>query len=84
MAKAQIGKAEYQAAIRSLDKAQGMIRSEFPLIHLARAHAMLSLKEYPDAMLELQAYLEKAPTGPQSEAARQTLDQVRAFAAKKP
>lgn len=84
MAKAQIGKAQYQAAIRSLDKAQGTIRSEFPLIHLVRAHAMLSLKNYPNAMLELQAYLEKAPTGAQSEAARQTLDQVRAFAAKKP
>ena len=83
LGKAHIGKADYPAALRSLDKAQAYNQHNYPLIHLVKAHALLSLKEYPDAMTELQAYLEKSPDGPNSPDARAMLDQVKGYMAKK-
>jgi tetratricopeptide (TPR) repeat protein len=79
--KARIGKAEYAAAIRSLDKAQSLANGKYPLVHLAKAHAMLALKNYPDAMNELQAFIDQAPKAPQADSARETLQQVRTFVA---
>lgn len=81
--KAQIGKGNYAAAIKSLDRAQMFTPNPYPVIHLAKAHAFLALKNYPDAMGELQVYLEKAPQEPQAESARKMLDQVKAYTASK-
>lgn len=81
--KAQIGKGEYAASIRALDKAQEMSANKYPLVHLVKAHAMLALKQYPDAMGELQAFVDQAPMAPQVGAARETLEQVKAFVAQK-
>ena len=54
----------------------------YPLIHLVKAHALLGLKNYAEAMAELQWYIERAPQGDRNSAqARQMLDKVRAFAA---
>jgi regulator of sirC expression with transglutaminase-like and TPR domain len=50
-------------------------------MHLVRAHIYLSQKNYPEAMTELEAYLQKAPQDANAAQARKTLDQVRAFAA---
>src|SRR4051812_35687651 len=79
--KAEVGKADYAAAIRSLDKAESLAQGKYPLIHLAKAHAMLALKNYPDAMNELQAFIDQAPKAPQADNARETLQQVRAYVA---
>lgn len=79
--KAQIGKGNYAAAIKSLDKAQMLTPTPYNVIHLAKAHAFLALKNYPDAMGELQVYLEKAPQEPHAANARKMLDQVKAYAA---
>jgi Tfp pilus assembly protein PilF len=80
IAKAQIGKSDYQKALKSLDKAQSLLRDKYPPVHLVKGHALLALKQYGDAMIELQAFLDEAPQAPQSEAARQMLEQARAFA----
>lgn len=85
MGKAFLGKGSYEAAVRQLNKAQDLGPKEYPLIHLVKAHALLGLKNYPEAMAELQWYIDKAPTGDRnSMAARDTLEKVRAFAATAP
>lgn len=82
VSKAQVGKSNYEAAIRAADKAQVLSDGRYPLVHLVKAHAMLALKQYDSAMGELQAFLDQDPKAPQAEDARTTLEQVRAFVAK--
>lgn len=82
IAKAQIGKRNFEAAIKALDKSENLVDGKYPLIHLLKAHSMLALKNYNDAMTELQAYVDQAPKSPEAEDARQTLEQVKAFVAK--
>jgi tetratricopeptide (TPR) repeat protein len=82
MGKAKIGKQDYRAAIKYMDKAQLLAPQEYSHIHLVKAHALLALKIYPEAMDELQKFLDKSPKDPQSQDVRKTLEQVRAFAGK--
>ncbi|MCU1312077.1 MAG: repeat protein [Candidatus Angelobacter sp.] len=82
MAKARLGKGEFQSALRQLDKAQSLVREAYPAIHLAKAHALLALKQYPDAMNELQAFLAAAPNDARSSDARQALEQMKAYVGK--
>src|SRR5258706_11539239 len=82
MGKAQVGNASYEAAVRTLDKAQSVAPDDYALIHLVKAHALLGLKDYTNAMGELQAFLEKSPKdGKQTEDARNLLGKVQAFTA---
>lgn len=83
MGKAHIGKGDYQAAVRVLDKSQNMSDGKYPLIHLLKAHALLAVKQYQDAMAELQAFVDQAPQSPHAADARNTLDQVKAFVAQR-
>lgn len=82
MAKALVGKTQYEPALRQLDRAQTLAPKDYPPIHLVRAHAMMGLNNYSDAMTELQAYLAKAPQGAGSQQAQKMLDQARAFSAR--
>jgi tetratricopeptide (TPR) repeat protein len=82
MAKARLGKGEFELALRQLDKAQSLVREGYPSIHLVKAHALLALKQYPDAMNELQTFLTEAPNDSRSSEARQALEQVKAYAAR--
>lgn len=79
LAKAHVGKVDYQRALQDLAKAQALSPKEYAPIHLVRAHVMLSLKDYGNAMNELQAFLTMAPEDPNSAAARKALDKVKAF-----
>jgi Flp pilus assembly protein TadD len=81
MAKASIGKADYQHALQQLAKAQTLLSTDYAPLHLVRAHVMLALKNYNDAMNELQAFLALAPQDRNSPAARETLEKVKAFTA---
>jgi Flp pilus assembly protein TadD len=81
MGKAYVGKGDFANAVKQLDKAQDLAPPKFALVHLVKAHALLGVKDYTDAMSELQAYLNRDPSGPKSEQARQTLERLRAFAA---
>ncbi len=79
LGKAYIGKADYKQALKNLDKAQSLVGFKYANLHLVKAHALLSLKEYAPAMLELEAFLEQSPDDPQSANARKTLAQVKAY-----
>lgn len=62
-AKSYIGKADYEKALRQLDKAASLGPRDYAPIHLVKAHALLALKSYSEAMAELQAFLDHAPKG---------------------
>jgi tetratricopeptide (TPR) repeat protein len=79
--KAHVSKGSYELGLRSLDKAQSMSGDRYPPLHLVRAHALLALREYETAMLELQEFLKKAPQAPQSAAAREMMEKTKAFIA---
>jgi len=83
MAKAYIGKNDYPAALRHLERAHNMAPSEYALIYLLQAHALLAMKQYPEAMTALQSYLQKEPAGPNRAEAQKMLQQAQAFVAKK-
>jgi len=81
MAKAYVGKANYQHALQQLTRAQGLNPADYAPIHLVRAHVMLSLKDYSSAMNELQVFLRLAPQDPNSAAAKTTLEKLKALSA---
>jgi tetratricopeptide (TPR) repeat protein len=80
MGKSLVGKAQYDAALRQLNRAQALMPRDYPLVHLVKAHAMLAISDYTDAMTELQQYLAKEPNGPNTQEAQKMLAQARAFA----
>jgi predicted Zn-dependent protease len=82
MGKAYIGKGDYPAALSQLQRAQGMTSQEYPLIYLLEAHALLAMKQYPEAMTALQSYLQKEPAGPNRTEAEKMLEKAQAFAGK--
>lgn len=80
MGKSLVGKAQYEPALRQLNRAQALMPRDYPLVHLVKAHAMLAINDYTDAMTELQQYLAKEPNGPNSQEAAKMLAQAKAFA----
>ena len=83
MGKSYIGKADYPAALRQLERAESMAPADYPLISLLRAHALLAMKQFPEAMAALQVYLQKDPQGANSAQAHKMLEQAQAFVARK-
>jgi thioredoxin-like negative regulator of GroEL len=83
MGKSYIGKADYPAALRQLERAESMAPADYPLISLLRAHALLAMKQFPEAMSALQTYLQKDPQGINSAQAHKMMEQAQAFVARK-
>ena len=83
MAKTEIAREHYELALHEINRALDIAPEAYPPMHLVRAHIYLSQKNYPEAMTELEAYLQKAPQDANAAEARRTLDQVKAFAAQK-
>jgi len=83
MGKSYIGKADYPDALRQLERAQSLAPADYPLVSLLRAHALLAMKQFPEAMTALQAFLQKEPQGPNSDKARKMLEQAQAYVASK-
>lgn len=81
LGKAELGKGNYEAAIRRLNKASDLATVKYPPLHLAKAHALLGMKNFSEASSELEAYLEQDPKSPNAAAVRESLEQVRAFVA---
>ncbi len=79
LSKALLAKGQYDAALRQIDKAGQFGPANYGAIHLVRAHALLGLKNYDQAVNELEAFLGTDPNSADSARARQTLAQVRAF-----
>jgi len=76
MGKSYVGKGDYPAALAQLDRAKTLGGGEYPLIDFVRAHALLEMKQYPEAVAALQSYLQREPQGSNTEKARQMLEQA--------
>jgi tetratricopeptide (TPR) repeat protein len=83
MGKAYIGKADYPAALHQLELAENMVHTDYPFIYLLRAHALLAMKQYPEAVNALQQYMQKDPQGANNQLARKMMEQAQAYLAKK-
>lgn len=83
MARAYIGKTDYQAALRQVEKAQSLVPKEFPVLILMKAESLLGLKQYSNAVAELEAFLKKEPAGPNTENAQKMLQEAREQVARK-
>jgi tetratricopeptide (TPR) repeat protein len=81
LGKSELARGEYETAMRRLNKAGDMAPQEYPPLHLAKAHALLGMKNFSEASSELEAYLEQDPKSPNAAAVRESLDQVKAFVA---
>lgn len=81
LSKAYLGKGQFPAAVRQIDKAAQLAPPDYSAIHLVRAHALLGVKDYNQAVAELEQFLGSNPTGADSALARDTLNQVKAFMA---
>lgn len=80
LGKTYVGKADYQKALATLDKAQALAPQDYAPVHLVKAHVLLSQKNYNQAMGELQAYLDRAPKDDANSAqVRQAMQQMKAF-----
>ncbi len=82
LSKALLGKGQFDAALRQINRAAQLTPGKYPAMHMVRAHALLGLKDYQQAVAELEQVIVANPSGAESEQARQTLGQVKAFMAK--
>lgn len=76
LAKACVGKGMYARGLQLAKKAESLGASGFAGIHLVKAYALIPLKLYKDAKLELQAFLLHNPTGRNAETAQRMLAQL--------
>lgn len=81
MARAQIGKKDYGAAVRSLDHAAAVAPPEVTLVSLYRAQALIGLKDYKGAIGQLESFLTKSPKDGNIEQAKNVLSKLKAFTA---
>lgn len=81
LARAQVGKKDADAALRTLAKAEKYIPPQIYFPHLVRAEAFIIKENYQAAVAELDAYLKYEPTGTNAEAAKRTLAQLQSLIA---
>lgn len=81
MARAQLAKANYKEALANADRAIQGAPAKYAPAHLVRAHALLGLKAYSEAVTELETAIGDDPSSANSAQARETLNQVKAFMA---
>ncbi len=83
MGRAYLAKNDLAASLRYIDKAAVTGPKDYAPIHLVRANIMLAQKNYPEAMNELESFLQTDPNGVESEKARKVLGQMKAYMAPK-
>ena len=79
LAKASLGQGDYKNALKNVSKACE-ISQEYAPVHLVKAHALLGLKMYQDAVGELELYLTQDPSSKAADSARRTLTMAKSFA----
>lgn len=79
-ARASLGKFDFKAALRSIDRAselRGGPEKESPEMHLVRGYALIGLSNLSKARDEIQAFLTREPNGRNADAAREVLSKIR-------
>ena len=81
LARAEVGTRKFDEALYNLHYASTLLggeKKELPQIHLLRGNALLGLNQTPRAAQEFEGYLASKPSGVSADAARATLNQLRA------
>jgi tetratricopeptide (TPR) repeat protein len=73
-----LGKGDFKAALRLVEKASSLVPMEFPQLHMVRALAFIGLQNKPAATTELTIFLMEAPNDPSASIARQKLERLAA------
>ena len=82
MAKSYLAKTDFPRALQQLTHAQNQLRQDYAPIHFVRASALLGLKNYQDAAVELTSFLKLAPKNdPNTATAQDALTQIATFVA---
>ncbi len=79
MGKALLAKGDFERSLRNINKAESLNPERYTTLYLLKAHALLGLKRYHAAINQLQQFLQGAPSGPDSDQARDVLRQTAAF-----
>src|SRR5215469_3556551 len=81
MARALLGNGQYDSALSISDAA--LRANGGTLLHVLKAHALIGLERYPEAVTELQNYLQCQPLGELSQNAHDLLNQIQGAIAMK-
>ncbi|HYX53706.1 MAG TPA: carboxypeptidase regulatory-like domain-containing protein [Candidatus Limnocylindrales bacterium] len=83
MAKAYDATAKYQEGLQHIQKAFSLTAEIFPPMLLLRAHCLMGVHEFGNAVTDLEAFLKKDPSGANADTARHLLAQAQQMMAKK-
>jgi len=72
--RAYLGQGRYEASLDEFDLSQQLAQQELIEIRIARAHALMGLRDYPAARAELQTAIRKSPKTPQATESRKLVD----------
>jgi len=81
LARALLGNGQYDSALSISDAA--LRANGATLLHVLKAHALIGLERYPEAVTELRTYLQYQPLGELSQDAHDLLDQIQGAMAMK-
>src|SRR5215469_12112779 len=81
MARAFLGNGQYDSAVSTSEAA--LRANGGTLLHVLKAHALIGLDRYPEAVTELRTYLQYQPLGELSQDAHDLLDQIQGAIAMK-
>lgn len=81
-ARALLGKGDFDRALRAINAAATRDGKGYPPIHLVRAHAFIGLKNYQAAIMEFEQFIRTEPDGADAMRARQSISNIKAFAAR--
>jgi len=76
MSRALLGKRDYTAALRHIEKACSLAPKDYPFFRLSKAAAFIGLNNRSAAITELQGYLREDPNGEKAVEARKMLDKL--------
>ncbi len=83
MAKAYDATAKYQEGLQHVQKAFSLTGEVFPPMLLLRAHCLMGVHQFGDAVTDLEAFLKRDSSGANAETARQLLAEAQQRLAKK-
>lgn len=83
MAKAYDATAKYQEGLQHIQKAFSLTAEAFPPMLLLRAHCLMGVHQFADAVTDLEAFLKKDSSGANADTARKLLAEAQQMMAKK-
>lgn len=69
--RAYLGQGRFDSALNEFNRAQQLVQPQRAVLHVAKAHALLGLRNYPAARAELETVIRSSPDGPYAAESRQ-------------